>query len=108
MVYIITPPPPPEPTVPLSISDHKMVIWKAKTQQHHQNKVKKINFRPTPSANFQHFSFLLENFNWSKVLNAKHVDDKDEEFTKTINDMIDSYFPEKTARLRCEDRFFIL
>ena len=28
---------PPEPTVPLSTSDHKMVIWKAKTQQHHQN-----------------------------------------------------------------------
>ena len=70
-----------------------MIIWRAKTQQHHQNKVK--NFRPTPSANLQHFRSLLENFNWSTVLNAKHVDDKFEEFTKTVNDMIDSYFPEK-------------
>ena len=68
--------PPLEPTVPLSTSDHKMIIWRAKTQQHHQNKVKKINFRPTLSANLQHFRSLLENFNWSIVLNAKHVIDR--------------------------------
>ena len=98
---------PPEPTVPVSISDHKMVIWKAKTQQHHQNKVKRINFRPTPSANLQRFSSLLENLNWSTALNAKHVDDKVEEFTKTVNDMIETDFPEKTVTLHCEDRFFM-
>ena len=97
---------PPEPTVPLSTSGHKMVIWKAKTQ-HHQNEVKKIDFRPTPSANLQHFSPFLENFNWSTVLNAKHVNDKVEEFIKTFNDMIDSYFPKKTVRLHCEDRLFM-
>ena len=97
---------PPEPTVPLSTSGHKMVIWKAKTQ-HHQNRVKKIDFRPTPSANLQHFSPFLENFNWPTVLNAKHVNDKVEEFIKTFNDMIDSYFPKKTVRLHCEDRFFM-
>ena len=84
-----------------------MVVWKAKTQQHHQNKVKKIHFRPSPSANLQHVSSLLENFNWSTVLNAKHVDDKVEEFIKTVNDMIDSYFLEKTVRWHCEDRFFM-
>ena len=84
-----------------------MVVWKAKAQQHHQNKVKKIHFRLSPSANLQHVSSLLENFNWSTVLNAKHVDDKVEEFIKTVNDMIDSYFLEKTVRLHCEDRFFM-
>ena len=35
------------------------------------------------------------------------MDDKVEEFIKTVNDMIDSYFTEKTARLHCEDRFFM-
>ena len=39
--------------------------------------------------------------------NVPSLDDKVEEFTKTVNDMIDSYFPEKTVRLHCEDRFFM-
>ena len=35
------------------------------------------------------------------------MDYKVEEFTNTVNNIIDSYFPEKTVRLHCENRFFM-
>ena len=98
---------PPEVNVPLSTSDHNMVIWKAKVQQSAVNTVKKIKFRPMPNDKLQQFGYCLSQYDWSSTLNAENVDDKVEVFTRVTNDMVNHYFPEKTARMHCDDKFFI-
>ena len=50
---------PPEVNVPLSTSDHNMVIWKAKEQQSAINTVKKVKFRPVANDKLQQFGYCL-------------------------------------------------
>ena len=98
---------PPEVIAPLSSSDHNMVLWKAKVKQGCINTVKKIKFRPTPSHSLQEFGSCLSQYDWSPVLNAVNVDEKVEDFIRATKDMINHYFPEQTARMHSDDKFFI-
>ena len=60
-----------------------------------------------PNDKLQQFGYCLSQYEWSSILNAENVDGKVEVFTRVTNDMINHYFPEKTARMHCDDKFFI-
>ena len=87
-------------------SDHNLVLLTpVNIIVNAQKRVKRIiKTRPLPESKIQEFHKFMMIHNWSEVLDAESVDDKTENFHKTLAFSMDLYFPEKMIKVSSLDK----
>ena len=93
---------PPLDTEEGSVSDHKMVYTSA-TFQAEPKTVVSYTYRPFTEGGAANFVSQCRNQDWSAVLSAKHVDEKEEAFHSIVGGLMDANFPLRTTTRRASD-----
>ena len=63
-----------------------------------------IKTRPLPESRIRDFYKFMTIHNWSEVLDVENIDDKTENFHKTLAFSLDLYFPEKVIKVSSLDK----
>ncbi|CAH1242791.1 Hypp6972 [Branchiostoma lanceolatum] len=96
----------PEITSPLGLSDHNMVLWRAKSLQQ-RNETKTRTVRPMRDSDIRAFGQWLCSHQWQELYDEPSCEGKSAIFYETTGKAIEQYFPMRQVKMHSTDKPWI-
>ena len=88
-----------------SDSDHNIILLPPITVENNRKRVKRsVVTRPLPDSGVYQFAQFISTHSWAEVLEEDNIDQKVENFHKTLRLKLDEFCPEKTVLVSCLDK----